>query len=412
MTRHHDNRRRTFALAATCSLLVLLVAAAGAWASPGPDRAGATGGASLDSAPVHVLRPASGGVAGIWQALPGAILRASSTAAGDIFYSGFEESTPPWSVGDTVPTWALTDYRAAAGTTSAYCCGSTIQPPGPYANDMQSWLWTNPPIDLSGVTTATFECQFWLDSELQHDQFEMLVSVNATNFYGTGWWGNSGGWMTGSMDLTAVPTLGNVCGQSAVYLAFVFESDESTTAEGAYVDEVRVCGQQGPTITGFTPTSGPVGTTVTLAGTGFTGATGVAFNGVASTTFNVVDDIQMTAKVPSGATTGPISVTTPTGTGTSADSYTVTLPAKPKIAKLSPTAAKRGAIVTITGSNFGAKRGTSFVKFGTTKATKYVTWTAKKIKCKVPAKAKFGKLTVRVTTRAGVSNGKTFKVKR
>jgi formylglycine-generating enzyme required for sulfatase activity len=78
-----------------------------------------------------------------------------------------------------------------------------------------------------------------------------------------------------------------------------------------------------PTLTDFTPMSGPVGTTVTLTGTGFTGATVVTFNGV-SATFAVEDDSILTATVPSGATTGPIAITTAGGTATSATEFTVT----------------------------------------------------------------------------------------
>ena len=40
-----------------------------------------------------------------------------------------------------------------------------------------------------------------------------------------------------------------------------------------------------PTITSFTPTFGPIGTSVTITGTNFTGATSVTFNGVSATTF-------------------------------------------------------------------------------------------------------------------------------
>jgi hypothetical protein len=168
-----------------------------------------------------------------------------------------------------------------------------------------------------------------------------------------------------------------------------------------------------PAITSFSPTSGPVGATVTVTGTDFTGATQVTFNGVSAPTFTVVSATTLTAKVPAGATSGPIAVTTATGTGTSATSFSVTLPAKPKIVKLSPTAAKRGVIVAITGTGFGAKRvATSYVKFGLTKATKYVSWTNTKIKVRVPAKAKFGLLKVKVTTAVASSNGVNFRVKR
>ncbi len=78
-----------------------------------------------------------------------------------------------------------------------------------------------------------------------------------------------------------------------------------------------------PAITSFTPASGPVGTVVTITGTTFTGATAAKFNGVAATSFTVVSDTSITATVPTGATTGPITVTTPDGTATSATSFTV-----------------------------------------------------------------------------------------
>jgi hypothetical protein len=80
-----------------------------------------------------------------------------------------------------------------------------------------------------------------------------------------------------------------------------------------------------PAITSFTPTSGPVGTSVTVMGSNFAGTSVVAFNGKAAT-FSVDSDTQLRATVPSGATTGKITVTNPAGTGTSAADFTVTAP--------------------------------------------------------------------------------------
>jgi hypothetical protein len=68
-----------------------------------------------------------------------------------------------------------------------------------------------------------------------------------------------------------------------------------------------------PTITSFTPTSGGSGTLVTINGANFTGTTAVKFN-TTSALFNFVSDSQLTATVPAGATTGPISVTNGSGT--------------------------------------------------------------------------------------------------
>ena len=77
-----------------------------------------------------------------------------------------------------------------------------------------------------------------------------------------------------------------------------------------------------PAISSFSPTSGPVGTSVTINGTGFSGATAVKFNGTTAT-FTVNSDMKITATVPPGATTGKISVTTPSGTDTSGTKFNV-----------------------------------------------------------------------------------------
>ena len=84
-----------------------------------------------------------------------------------------------------------------------------------------------------------------------------------------------------------------------------------------------------PTITSFTPDNGVAGTTVTITGTDFTGATAVKFNGVEAA-FTVNSATQITATAPS-ASSGIITVTTAAGTGPSTTSFsyptaTLTLP--------------------------------------------------------------------------------------
>jgi IPT/TIG domain-containing protein len=76
-------------------------------------------------------------------------------------------------------------------------------------------------------------------------------------------------------------------------------------------------------ILSFTPPSGPVGTQVTITGTGFTGATKVTFGGVKATSFVVNSGTQVTAKVPTGAKTGKIGITTAGGSATSKGTFTV-----------------------------------------------------------------------------------------
>jgi hypothetical protein len=91
-----------------------------------------------------------------------------------------------------------------------------------------------------------------------------------------------------------------------------------------------------PTVTGFNPASAAVGTSVTISGTGFTGATGVLFNGTASN-FTVLNATTINVTVPLGATTGRISVATPGGTGQSPADFTVST------ATTTPTATKATA---------------------------------------------------------------------
>jgi hypothetical protein len=60
------------------------------------------------------------------------------------------------------------------------------------------------------------------------------------------------------------------------------------------------------------PYSGKVGKTIEFLGQGFTGTTAVSFNGIAAS-FTVKSSTYLTAIVPTGATTGFVTVTTPKG---------------------------------------------------------------------------------------------------
>lgn len=158
-----------------------------------------------------------------------------------------------------------------------------------------------------------------------------------------------------------------------------------------------------PSISSFTPTSGPAGTSVTVNGTNLTGATSVSLNGTAAVTFQIVSAAQVTATVPQGATSGKISIMTSKGTAVSAGSFTVTIPA-PQISSFSPTSGTAGTSVTLTGSGF---TGATSVKFNGTAATFTMTDDSH-ISTTVPATATTGAISV--TTPGGTATSSAFTV--
>ena len=117
---------------------------------------------------------------------------------------------------------------------------------------------------------------------------------------------------SGTTYLTAVVPVGAKTGAVTV-------TTGSTTLTSPQTFKVK------PKITTFSPPSGPIGTLVTINGSGLIQATSVKFGAVTATTFTVVSDSQVTANVPSGLSPGTvtISVITPGGTANSPTKFTV-----------------------------------------------------------------------------------------
>jgi hypothetical protein len=157
-----------------------------------------------------------------------------------------------------------------------------------------------------------------------------------------------------------------------------------------------------PTITSFTPTSGPVGASVTITGSAFIGATAVAFNGTNATSFTLDSETQITTTVPTGATTGPIAVTTPGGTTTSVSNFTVLSSPSPTITSFSPLSGGLGASVTINGHNLN---GATSVRFGGASAQYTISSNGRKITAIVPVGATSGPIAVTTPVGTATSGG-------
>ena len=122
---------------------------------------------------------------------------------------------------------------------------------------------------------------------------------------------------------------------------------------------------QAPTITSFSPTSGPAGTVIIINGTNFSLASAVSFGGTPAQTYSVNSPTMIVATVGSGSS-GNISVTTPGGTATMAG-FTFIAPA-PTITSFTPSSGSTGTVISIYGTNF---TGATAVSFGGTAAQSF-----------------------------------------
>ncbi|HLO68743.1 MAG TPA: IPT/TIG domain-containing protein [Holophaga sp.] len=123
-----------------------------------------------------------------------------------------------------------------------------------------------------------------------------------------------------------------------------------------------------PRIDTLTPTTGSAGTTITLAGSGFVGATKVSFPTAGGTRINgnfyVNSANQAQVIVPLGAVTGTLQMVASNGATATGPSFTCTGGAvsAPALASFSPAQALTGEVLTLTGTGF---TGVSEVKIGT-----------------------------------------------
>jgi hypothetical protein len=226
---------------------------------------------------------------------------------------------------------------------------------------------------------------------------------------------------SGPSGTTVVLTGTNLTGATAVKLngkaAATFTVDSATQitatiAAGSSTGKISVATSAGtgtsagsftvtdpPTISSFSPTSGVAGTSVTITGTNFTGATSVKFNSVSATSFTVNSATQITAVVGNGTTTGKITVATANGTGTSATNFTINPPA-PTISNFNPGTGPVGTSVVITGTNF---TGATSVAFNGKAANGFTINSATQITATVASATTSGKVTVTTSGGTGTS---------
>jgi len=166
-----------------------------------------------------------------------------------------------------------------------------------------------------------------------------------------------------------------------------------------------------PAITTVSPTTGPPygGSTVIIAGSGFSGVVGpegVTFGGVNATSYTVNSNTQITAITPVHAVgTVDVVVTSPVGSSpfVAADTFTYATPAV-AVTAVNPTQGSPagGTTVIITGSGFIGVVGPGGIMFGSVNATSYVVNSNTQITAIAPSHAA-GSVDVVATSPAGTS---------
>ena len=182
---------------------------------------------------------------------PNRLLHHSNLSWSLIINEGFEGKFPPvgssWRIfdGDGRTNgeyfWDDTRFKSRTGRWSAWPARGGANSLSPaisnYQNNMRSWMIYGP-FSLSGATDAELLFSYWNKSEIRSDWLVWAASVDGTNFYGSGVSGDSDGWRDVNFNLRNVPTLGNLTGQSSVWIAFSFISDRSITRKGPFIDDI------------------------------------------------------------------------------------------------------------------------------------------------------------------------------
>ena len=226
------------------------------------------------------------------------------------------------------------------------------------------------------------------------------VSVTGTNFTGATAvkFGGSTA-VTFKVNSSSSITATSPAGSGVVDLIVTAPGGSSATSAA---DQFSYQGSSPPTVTSVSPSAGPLagGTSVTVTGANFTGATAVKFGGSTAMTFKVNSSSSITATSPAGSGTVDVTVATPGGTSSTSAADQFSYIAAPTVTSVSPASgpAGGGTSVSVTGANF---TGATAVTFGATAASSFTVNSASSITTTSPAGS--NEVDLIVTTPGGSS---------
>lgn len=162
-----------------------------------------------------------------------------------VFSEDFEVNVVPgtvWGANDANGT-SGSDYwgdqssgsgaRVHGGSWSAYCADNSSVAGQRYDNNMTAYMTKTASVSLSGVTNVTFSFWFW-NATFNASDYLAFQYWNGTAWVEQQRWsGASTGWTQASYTLTGFTTF---------QWRWLFFSNSSSTAEGAYIDDIVISG--------------------------------------------------------------------------------------------------------------------------------------------------------------------------
>jgi len=182
-----------------------------------------------------------------------------------LVYEGFEGVFPgDWILEDFSNdgydrTWGDTSFKSQLGYWSAWPAAYGDDALDPwvttwYTDNLNSWMEYGP-LDLSDMADVFVSFGLWYDTEPGFDEVSFCASIDFVHYNCVAWSGYSEGWTDQAFWLTSY------AGYSQVWLAWIFQSDESVSTYyyGPYVDEVWVWGEDTSAPPPPLPTPDPAG---------------------------------------------------------------------------------------------------------------------------------------------------------
>jgi len=164
------------------------------------------------------------------------------------------------------------------------------------------------------------------------------------------------------------------------------------------------------TVTNVSPSTTAVGTSITIDGTNFGSSQGNGYvrfgepiGGIVQSTVAYWSNTVITVNIPTTVSTGSVPVYVVTGSGTTSNSYAITVVSAttPYLTVITPTTVTQGASITINGANLGNTAGR--VNFGSVQQTTTTSWSSTGVTCVVPTTVPNGSCNVSVTTSSGTT---------